>query len=955
MDSGGSSGGGSSTTTNELPEWAKPYAKDTLEKGAALSEKKYEQYKDPRIAGFSDMQVNAQNAAKNMQTSGATGAGIGVAGQAALRALGTDYQGSNYGNQFQAPGAYQPGQFNANQVDNQGLNQYQMRGPQQVRSQNFGNQAAEDYMSPYMQNVVDVQQREAQRTADIAGTQRGAQAARMGAFGGSRQAIMDAEAARNLATQKGDIQATGQQAAFQNAQQQFNADQVRRMQAQQANQGAGLTAGQANLSALLGVQQLGAGQDLQAQLANQQYGLQAQQLGEQSRQFGAGQGLQAAGLGAQYGQAANQLNEQSKQYGAGLDMQGLQTALTGAGQLGALGGQQFQQGMDINKLQNAYGGQQQALKQQGLTQDYQDFQDEKNYGYKQLGFMSDMIRGLPLGNQATQQMYQSPGSIGGQIAGLGMGAYGMSRAFPGMFGAAEGGLTQSYADGGSVESAGNIESIVSKLSDEQLQQSMEAAQARGDQAQMQIIQAEMAMRASERNGMAGAYNSLPQEQQDGMAEMAGGGIVAFADEGLVKGKPIPERATSPMGDFLRSLGVEDAFTSAREYATKNIERGRQIDEANSIDPYFYESMTPTERKRRSAASEKLMKGDQSGKPLSQAELAAKYQEFKSIPSSSPYAAKSATLLDADDAESYAKQLGKGQKQDGKSLNLNSVAGQAKAAAKAAGIPAEDFETQMRRLRKEFEGEVAGYKKEMLDQYKKAADRLAENKSKAGYEALANFGFNMAAQAAKPGQARRSGISGVIESAGAAAPVLSQSMAESNKLNRAAEDNLEKMRSDQLRFEQALSNNDRQSAMQYANAISQDKKAQAMLDIERQKLGLLGQQAANASSTALQKIADDLQRSDPKLDRRAALGEASKIAGYSYRQDAASQGRLAETIRKIDEKFNMLDMLPPDSDVAKQMRVNRDRQIAEAKRQFGGEMQAGSGSTIKLDSKGNIIQ
>jgi hypothetical protein len=518
MDSGGSSDSGGGTQIQELPEWARPYAKNALEKGAALSETPYQKYDQPRIAGFSPLQQQSQEAAANMQTSGATGQGIGIAGQAAQRALGTNYQGGGYGNQFQAPGAYQTGQFNADQVQNQGLNQYQMRGPQQVRSQNFGNQAAEDYMSPYMQNVVDVQQREAQRSADIAGTQRGAQAARSGAFGGSRQAVMEAEAARNLATQKGDIQATGQQAAYQNAQQQFNADQARRMQAQQANQGAGLTAAQANLQALLGVQQLGAGQDLQSQLANQQYGLQAQQLGEQSRQFGAGQGLQAASLGAQYGQAANQLNEQSNQYGAGLGMQGLQTALQGAGQLGSLGGQQFQQGMDINKLQNAYGGQQQALRQQGLSQAYSDFQDEKNYPYKQLGFMSDMIRGLPLGQQTTKTMYEPNPGMAQQIGSLGMGAYGLSKFM------ADGGMA--YADGGSVDSADNVSRIVSKLSDQQLQQAMQAAQARGDMDQLEAIQSEMGMRASERNGIAGAVTPQMADQ------MAGGGVVAFARGGL---------------------------------------------------------------------------------------------------------------------------------------------------------------------------------------------------------------------------------------------------------------------------------------------------------------------------------------------------------------------------------------------------------------------------------------
>jgi hypothetical protein len=54
-------------------------------------------------------------------------------------------------------------------------------------------------MSPYMQQVVDQQMASAQRQADIAGTQRGAQAVRAGAFGGSRQAIENAEANRALA------------------------------------------------------------------------------------------------------------------------------------------------------------------------------------------------------------------------------------------------------------------------------------------------------------------------------------------------------------------------------------------------------------------------------------------------------------------------------------------------------------------------------------------------------------------------------------------------------------------------------------------------------------------------------------------------------------------------------------------------------------------------------------
>jgi hypothetical protein len=275
-----------------------------------------------------------------------------------------------------------------------------------------------------MQNVVDIQQREAQRQADIAGTQRGAQAVGAGAFGGSRQAIMDAEAARNLAQQKGDIQATGQQAAYQQAQAQFNAEQQARLQAQMANQQAGLTTGTQNLGALLGIQQLGAGQNLQAQLANQQMGLNAQQMAEQSRQFGAGQGLTAAQLAAQYGLAGQQAAEQSRQYGAGLGMQGLQTALSGAGQLGNLGQNIYGQQVGNIQLQNQLGAQQQQLEQAKINQQIQNYATAQQYPMMQLANMSNLLRGLPM-QSTTVQGYQAAPNPLTQLGGLGMTAYGL--------------------------------------------------------------------------------------------------------------------------------------------------------------------------------------------------------------------------------------------------------------------------------------------------------------------------------------------------------------------------------------------------------------------------------------------------------------------------------------------------------------------------------------------------
>jgi hypothetical protein len=165
------------------------------------------------------------------------------------------------------------------------------------------------------------------------------------------------------------------------------------------------------------------------------YLMRGQAAGNLARQKG---DIQAKGLQDAYGQALNQfnqeqqqrqaaaqLNEQSRQYGAGLGLQGLQTALTGANTLGNLGTSQFGQQMDINKLQNTYGGQQQAQVQNMLSGNYQDFLNQQNYPYKQMAFMSDLLRGAPLSKQGETGYTAQPGMFQ-QLAGAGLTAYGAS-------------------------------------------------------------------------------------------------------------------------------------------------------------------------------------------------------------------------------------------------------------------------------------------------------------------------------------------------------------------------------------------------------------------------------------------------------------------------------------------------------------------------------------------------
>lgn len=384
-----------------------------------------------RVAGLTELQTGSLTAAKKLGYDPTTEAAASGIQRLAQQAGNTSYAPLQTTNVFQAPQAYQTGQFSPNQVQAPELKQFEMGPAERVSTESFKQPGtAESYMSPYMQNVIDMQKREAQRTSDIAGQTQQAEAVGRGAFGGSRDALMRAERERNLNRQLGDIQATGSQSAYQQAQQQFNAEQNARLAAQQANQQAGLTTGQQNLQAQLGIQQLGAGQNLQAQLANQQQGMTAQQLQEQSRQFGAGQGMTSAQLAAQYGLSADQLAEQSRQYGAGLGLQGLQTGLSGYGQMAGVGQNLYGQNIGNITLQNQLGTQQQQQNQNVATAQYQDWLAKQNYAQQQMDTMASYIRGTPVATQSVSQYTAAPSNLS-QIVGIGTagaGAYGMYNA-----------------------------------------------------------------------------------------------------------------------------------------------------------------------------------------------------------------------------------------------------------------------------------------------------------------------------------------------------------------------------------------------------------------------------------------------------------------------------------------------------------------------------------------------
>ena len=489
-----------SVTQTNIPKYLQPFVEDIAKRAQASSNEGYTPYKGDRIAGFTDQQQNLQNEIAGMQspeqfaqaTQGAqAGAGMGyAAGLAGLNQAFGYQPGQFRADQVQSPELQyfqmnQPGNVQAQQLQNfamQGardntnymsqLEKYQMQTPQQVAAERagfseFGGADASRYMSPFQQQVSDIAAREVQRRADINKNQGAMASIGRGTFGGSRQALLQAEADRNTQQQIGDIYAKGQQSAYENAQTQFERDQARRMAAQQlnvqsglqaglANQQAGLTAGQANLNALLGVQSLGTTSNLQnrlanlsneqqanvqnlasqlqtqglssdqalrAALANQQTGLTTNQQNLQAalgvQNLGATQNLTAQQLNQAANMQAQQNAEQAKQYAAGLGSQiglaGMQQGLAGSQLLGNLG--LNQQNADIARLglQTSTAAQQQALNQQHMDIDYQDFLNQREYPWDQLYKYSGLIRGLP--QQPGTTTYQQPPSLGAQLIG----------------------------------------------------------------------------------------------------------------------------------------------------------------------------------------------------------------------------------------------------------------------------------------------------------------------------------------------------------------------------------------------------------------------------------------------------------------------------------------------------------------------------------------------------------
>ena len=385
---GGALPAGVTGSEQTLASWTGDYVPNMLGKAEALASAPYQQYGGPLSAGASGLQQQAFQAAGNLSVPSSVGQATQTAGDIAAKAQGISYDPTKFDNQFKAPELSAATQF---------TNQFKAPDPYQsttFKSGTFGQEQAQQYMNPYLQTSLNPQLEEARRQSNISEQANKAAMTKAGAFGGGRSAILTAENQRNLGTNLAGITGKGYDTAFQNAMSQFNADQARNLQAQQASEQS---------------KQFGATQGMTAADMMAKYGMSAQQAQEAARQFNQGQSMTAAQQAAQYGQAAQQASEQSRQFGANLGLQGLQTGLQAAQTQGNLGISGGQLGLAQLQEQSRLGATQRGIEAEGIAADKAAFEEARANPYKMLQFQQSMLQGLPI--SATNYSMPEPDAL----------------------------------------------------------------------------------------------------------------------------------------------------------------------------------------------------------------------------------------------------------------------------------------------------------------------------------------------------------------------------------------------------------------------------------------------------------------------------------------------------------------------------------------------------------------
>jgi len=189
--------------SNDMPEEYKPYFNNMMTRAEALSNTPYQPYGGQRLADISPDLTASRMMGREIATSGQPGM---------QEAMDMTRNAASGIDQYANANPYQ-------------FSQYNYADPEMFSAQNIQN-----YMSPYMQSVVDIEKRKANQEYQQANQKRASDAVFSGAFGGSRSGVQQAMAENDYLTRAGDIQSKGLQSAFDSAANLFEKDRAAKYQ-----------------------------------------------------------------------------------------------------------------------------------------------------------------------------------------------------------------------------------------------------------------------------------------------------------------------------------------------------------------------------------------------------------------------------------------------------------------------------------------------------------------------------------------------------------------------------------------------------------------------------------------------------------------------------------------------------------------------------------------------------